>query len=206
MVGAWSVGAGDEASSRALTKLGKNPAGQSLKRQTNAVLTGKRQCQPRGKQGAENERGGHGKEISMGEEGIWCSVPAAEFGHIDSHPPVIGKVEKLNFTKESCRNWLEREPPCVWGAAEIEAGHKKTKTHAGLGAGDQREVLDVVGGCAGWDRDPDQTLLGFGRDQLASSSRDRALGGGRFPLAGSAEPRDRFFVGWNVGGAGLDVA
>ena len=67
MVGAWSVGAGDEASSGALTKLGKNPTGQSLKRQTNAVLTGKRQCQPGGKQGAENGRGGHGKEISMGK-------------------------------------------------------------------------------------------------------------------------------------------
>ena len=134
------------------------------------------------------------------------SVPAGEFGHIDSHPSVVGKVEKLNLAKESCRHWLEREPPRVWVAAEFEAGHKKTKTDAGLGAGDQRKVLDVVGGCAGWDRDPDETLLSSGRDQLASSSGDRALGGGRFPLAGCAEPRDRFFVGWNVGGAGLDVA
>ena len=65
VMGAWGGGAGDKASSGALTKLGKNPTGQSLKRQTNAVLTGKRQCQPGGKQGAENERGGHGKEISM---------------------------------------------------------------------------------------------------------------------------------------------
>ena len=67
VVGAWSVGAGDKASSGAMTKLGKNPTGQSLKRQTNAVLTGKCQCQPGGKQGAKNERGGHGKEISMGK-------------------------------------------------------------------------------------------------------------------------------------------
>ena len=66
MVGAWSVGAGDEASSGALPQLGKNQAGKSLKRQANAVLTGKRQCQAGGKQGAENERDGHGKEISMG--------------------------------------------------------------------------------------------------------------------------------------------
>jgi hypothetical protein len=41
--------------------------GQSLKRPADAVLTGKRQCQPGGKQGAENQRGGHGEEVSMGE-------------------------------------------------------------------------------------------------------------------------------------------
>ena len=134
------------------------------------------------------------------------SVPAGEFGHIDSHPLAICEVVKLNLAKESCRHWLERESPRVWIAAEIEASNEKAKADAGLGAGDQREMLDVVGGCAGWDHDPDETLLGFGRDQLASSSRDRALGGGRFPLFLCAEPRDWLFVVWDMGGAGLDEA
>ena len=58
----------------------------------------------------------------MGEDGIWCSVPAGEFGHIDSHPPVIREVEKLNFAKEGCRNWLESESPRIGVAAEFEAG------------------------------------------------------------------------------------
>ena len=64
----WSVlgmWAGDESSPRAFVEFGEHSIGQSLKCPANAVLTGKRQCQPGGKQGAENERGGHGKEISM---------------------------------------------------------------------------------------------------------------------------------------------
>jgi hypothetical protein len=48
-------------------ELGENPIGQRLKGPANAVLTGKRQCQPGGKQGAENERGCHGKKISVVE-------------------------------------------------------------------------------------------------------------------------------------------
>ena len=50
-------------------EFGEDPIGQSLERPADAVLTGKRQCQPGGKQGAENQRGGHGEGISMGKEG-----------------------------------------------------------------------------------------------------------------------------------------
>ena len=60
----WScvvLGSGNEARLRAFVEFGEHPVGQSLKRPANAVLTGKRQCQPGGKQGAENERGGHGE-------------------------------------------------------------------------------------------------------------------------------------------------
>jgi hypothetical protein len=57
--------AGDESSPRTFVEFGENPIGQSLKGPADAVLTGKRQCQPGGKQGAENERGGHGEESSM---------------------------------------------------------------------------------------------------------------------------------------------
>ena len=66
----WAVvcmRAGDEASTRTFVEFGEHPAGEGLKRSANAVLTGKRQCQPGGKQCAENQRGGHGKEVSMGE-------------------------------------------------------------------------------------------------------------------------------------------
>jgi len=67
----WAVGwtgMGNEYSPRTFVELGEHPIGQSLKRPANAVLTGKRQCQTGGKQGAENQRGGHGGDISMGEE------------------------------------------------------------------------------------------------------------------------------------------
>ena len=60
--------AGDEASSSAFVELGEQPVGESLKRPANAVLTGQGQCQPGGKQGAENERGGHGEGVSIGEQ------------------------------------------------------------------------------------------------------------------------------------------
>ena len=49
-------------------EFGEHPIGQSLKRPANAVLTGKRQCQPGGKQGAENQRGGHGEGGLHGEK------------------------------------------------------------------------------------------------------------------------------------------
>jgi len=59
---------GDEASPRAFLEFGEHPVGQRLKGPADAVLTGKRQCQPGGKQGAENQRGGHGEGGSMGEQ------------------------------------------------------------------------------------------------------------------------------------------
>ena len=59
--------AGDEARLRAFVEFGEHPGGEGLKRSANAMLTGQRQCQPGGKQCAENQRGGHGKEVSMGE-------------------------------------------------------------------------------------------------------------------------------------------
>ena len=61
------LGAGDESSPRAFVEFGEHPAGQRLKGPANAVLTGKRHRQPGGKQGAENERGGHGKGLHGGE-------------------------------------------------------------------------------------------------------------------------------------------
>ena len=60
------LGVGNESSPRTFVEFGEHPVGQSLKRPANAVLTGKRQCQPGGKQGAENQRGGHGEDVSMG--------------------------------------------------------------------------------------------------------------------------------------------
>ena len=68
MVWAWVVlGVGNKSSPRAFVEFGEHPIGQSLKRPANAVLTGKRQCQPGGKQGAENQRGGHGEGSLHGE-------------------------------------------------------------------------------------------------------------------------------------------
>jgi len=74
----WAVvgmRAGDEAGSRAFVEFGEDPIGQSLECPADAVLTGKRQCQPGGKQCAENERGGHEEEGSMGKGEKW---PAPE--------------------------------------------------------------------------------------------------------------------------------
>ena len=67
----WAVvcmRAGDESSSRTFVEFGEDPIGQSLKGPANAVLTGQRQCQPGGKQCAENQRGGHGEGAPWGEE------------------------------------------------------------------------------------------------------------------------------------------
>ena len=64
------MGVGDESSPRAFVEFGEDPIGQSLKGPADAVLTGKRQCQPGGKQGAENQRGGHGEEVSMGRRDV----------------------------------------------------------------------------------------------------------------------------------------
>ena len=50
------VEAGNKSSPRAFVKFGEHPIGQSLERPADTVLTGKRQCQPGGKQGAENQR------------------------------------------------------------------------------------------------------------------------------------------------------
>ena len=105
------LGVGDEASPRTFVEFGEHPIGQSLKRPANAVLTGKRQCQPGGKQGAENQRGGHGEGSLHGERG-WCeSVPAGEFGHINSHPPVMGEVVELDLAEEGSRNGQGCESP-----------------------------------------------------------------------------------------------
>ena len=64
---------GNESSPRAFVEFGEDPIGQSLERPANAVLTEKRQCQPRGKQGAENERGGHGEGLHGGTGEKWPS-------------------------------------------------------------------------------------------------------------------------------------
>jgi hypothetical protein len=69
----WAVGwsgVGNDYSPRAFVEFGEHPIGQSLKGPADAVLTGKRQCQPRGKHCAENQCGGHGEGGSM-EEGDW---------------------------------------------------------------------------------------------------------------------------------------
>ena len=66
----WAVGwsgVENEARLRAFVEFGEHSFGQSLKGPADAVLTGKRQCQPGGKQCAENQRGGHGEEISIGK-------------------------------------------------------------------------------------------------------------------------------------------
>jgi hypothetical protein len=60
-------GVGDETSSRAFVELGEHPACEGLERPADAVLTRQRQCQPRGKQGAENQRGGHAEGGLHGE-------------------------------------------------------------------------------------------------------------------------------------------
>ena len=75
------------------------------------------------------------------------SVPAGEFGHINSHPPVMGEVEKLNLTEESSRDGRGCESPRVWIATEFEASDEQPDANAGLGAGDQRELREDVG-CA----------------------------------------------------------
>ena len=76
----WScvvLGSGNEARLRAFVEFGEHPVGQSLKRPANAVLTGQRQCQPGGKQGAENQRGGHGEGAPWGTKE---NQPAPERG------------------------------------------------------------------------------------------------------------------------------
>jgi len=200
------VGAGNKSSPRAFLEFGEHPVGQRLKRPANAVLTGQRQCQPGGKQGAENERDGHGEEVSMEREECVGSVPASEFGHINSHPPVMGEVEELDLAKEASRHCLESESPRIGIRAEFEAGDEQPDANAGLGAGDQRELREDVGCACSRHRDPDQATLGFGRLDLALHAGSGDLRGGRFPLFLGAEPCDGFFVGWDVGGAGSDVS
>ena len=48
--------------------------------------------------------------------------------------------------------------------------------------------------------------MGLGRFDLTSHAGNRELRGGRLPLVLGAEPCDGFFVGWDVGSAGLDAA
>jgi hypothetical protein len=93
------MGGCHEASPRAFVELGENLIGQTLKGPANAVLTGQRQCQPRGKQRAENQRGGHGERISMGKDGgdRWNKAAAKE-----SH------VSRGQLTARACA----RNMPC----------------------------------------------------------------------------------------------
>lgn len=141
----------------------------------------------------------------MGKEG-GESVPAGEFGHINSHPPVMGEVEELNFAKQSSRDGRGCKSPRVWIATEFKAGDEQADADAGLGAGDQRELREDVRGTGSRHRDPDQPTLSLCRHDLALYAGNRDFRGGRFPLFLCAEPRDRSFVGWDVGSAGSDVS
>jgi hypothetical protein len=116
----------------------------------------------------------------------------------------MGEVKELNFAKKGSRDRRGRKPPRVRIRAEFEAGQKKPDAHAGLGAGDERELReDVRSTCTGH-CDPDQTALGFRRRDLASHARNRNLRGGRFPLGLGAEPRYWLLVRLDLGGGGLD--
>ena len=149
--------------------------------------------------------------VVMGKKSPWeggmCeSVPAGEFGHINSHPPVMGEIEKFDFAKEGSRDGRRCESPRVGIAAEFEAGDEQSDADAGFGAGDQRELLEDVWGSSSRHRDPDQATLGLGRLDLALHAGSGDLCGGRLPVFLGAEPCDRFFVWWDVGGTGPDVS
>ena len=198
------MGAGNESSPRAFVEFGEDPIGQRLKGPADAVLTGQRQCQPGGKQGAENQRGGHGEEISMEEGGTCESVPAGEFSHVDGHPRVVGEVEKLDLAEESSRDRRGCESPRIWIAAEFEAGDEQPDADAGFGAGDHRKLLKVVRCACSRHRDPDQATLGLGRLDLALHAGNRDLRGGRLPVFLGAEPSDGFLVRLDLGCRGFD--
>jgi hypothetical protein len=149
--------------------------------------------------------------VVMGKKSPWeggmCeSVPAGEFGHINSHPPVMGEIEKFGFAKEGSRDGRRCESPRVGITAEFEAGDEQPDADAGLGAGDQRELLEDVWGTGSRHRDPDQPALSLCRRDLALHAGNRDLRGGWFPLVLGAEPCDRFFVGLDLGCRGLDAA
>ena len=129
------LGVGDKSSPRSFVEFGEHPVGQRLKGPANAVLPGQRQCQPGGKQCAENQRGGH-REGAPWEGGMCESVPAGEFGHINSHPPVMGEVEELNFAEESSGDGCRTEAPRIGIRAEFEAGDEQPDADAGFCAGD----------------------------------------------------------------------
>ena len=137
---------------------------------------------------------------------MWWSVPAGEFGHMNSHPAVVGEVVELDLAEEGSRDRRGSESPRVGIAAELEAGNEKAKTDAWLGAGDQRELLEDVWDTGSRHCDPDQTALGLGRLDLPSHAGNGDLRAGRLPLVLGAEPSDRFFVGRDVGGTGPDVS
>ena len=149
--------------------------------------------------------------VVMGKEPPWgrgmCeSVPAGEFGHINSHPPVMGEVVEPDLAEEGSRDMRGCEAPRVGITAEFEAGDEQPDANAGLGAGDQRELLEDVRGRSSRHRDPDQASLGFGRLDLALHAGSGDLCGGRLPLVLGAEPCDGFFVGLNLCRRGLDGA
>jgi hypothetical protein len=88
----------------------------------------------------------------MGKKSPWeggtCeSVPAAEFGHINSHPAVMSEVEELDLAEENSRDRRGSESPRIGIRAEFKAGDEQPDANAGLGAGDQRELREDVG-CA----------------------------------------------------------
>jgi len=134
------------------------------------------------------------------------SVPAGEFGHINSHPPVMSEVVELDLAEESSRDRRGGESPRVRIATEFEASDEQPDADAGLGAGDQRELLEDVWGTGSRHRDPDQAALGLGRHQLTERAGDGALGCSRFPFGAGREPRDGLFAERDVGGAGSDVS
>ena len=132
------------------------------------------------------------------------SVPAGEFGHINSHPPVMGEVEKLDLAKEGSRDRRGCKPPRVGIAAEFEAGDEKADTNTGLGASDQGELLEDVRCTGSRDCDSDQTALGLCRLDLAVHAGNWDLRGGRLPVGAGREPCDGLFMGLNLGCRRLD--
>ena len=83
------------------------------------------------------------------------SVPAREFGHINSHPPVMGEAKDRLFAEQSSGDGRGSESPRVGISTELEAGNEKAKTDTGLGADDQRKLRDCVWSTASRHCDPD---------------------------------------------------
>ena len=139
------------------------------------------------------------------EWGWQSSVPAGKFSEVYGQPPVVGKVEKLDFTKEACRDRAGSESPRPGISTEFEASQQQA--HVGLQgrASDLWKLLDPVGRTGSRHRDPDETALGLGRDELAGLASDGAFARRRLPLGACREPCDWLLVLWDVRGAGLDA-
>jgi hypothetical protein len=202
-----SGGRSGRGSAGCVSESGQQPGTESLQGPAEFVFAGqqesqaasqKRENHPSGHTGAPFERCWRG--------GMWWSVPAGEFGHINSQPCVVAEIEELNFTKEGSGDGRGCESPRVRIATEFEAGDEEADADAGLGAGDQRELLEDVWSTSSRHRDSDQAALCLGRLDLPSHAGNRGLRGGRLPLFLGAEPRDGLFVGRDVGGTGPDVS